>query len=115
MKQVRRVADELQVEARLQVYNVALESVGTKEALSARYFLLQLDVNERTLKVTPFKATEAEAASNEYVRVEKEIASKPGIDVVLVSVPSLAGLRQAYPSYFLDTARFLTLLRETLD
>lgn len=113
MGQVRRVAQELQVEARLQVYNVALETVGRRTE-NARYFLLQLNANERTLKVTPFQAAEADAANTEYLRLEKEIASKPGNDAVLVSVRSLAALRQAYPSYFLDTARFLALLRETL-
>jgi hypothetical protein len=113
--ELRAAAQSLQVEARLQAYGAALQTVDAKETADARYFLLDLDAVERKLQITPFKATEAEAANNEYLRIEKQISGKPGCEAVLVSVSSLEVLRRAYPSYFLDTERFLTLLREALE
>jgi hypothetical protein len=52
-------------------------------------------------------------AGNAYAALEEE--SGEGVDVVLVSVTSIAGLRSAYPNYFLDTTRFVSILKETLS
>jgi hypothetical protein len=48
------------------------------------------------------------------VKTEKSIAGRPGTEAVLVSVTSLSALKRAYPSYFLDTARFLSAVREAV-
>jgi hypothetical protein len=115
LAELRTAAEFLQVEARLQAYGAALQTVGAKESADARYFLLELDAAEQKLQITPFKASEADIANNEYLRIEKSISGKPGCEAVLVSVSSLEVLRRAYPSYFLDTERFLTLLREAQE
>jgi hypothetical protein len=110
--ELKRTRDELQVEAKLRIYGTALETVGGQQMADARFFLLQLDSINEKLTITPFKAAEMEKANAEYLRIEKAIAGQAGKEAVLVSVNSLAALRRAYPSYFLDTKRFLDLLAE---
>jgi hypothetical protein len=46
-------------------------------------------------------------ATDAYNALERASADDPAVDVVLVSVESLAQLRRAYPNYFLDTTVFL--------
>ena len=46
--------------------------------------------------------------------IEKVNISNPGIQAVLVSVDSVAGLRSAYPNYYLDTRAFLKVVRDTI-
>ena len=43
-----------------------------------------------------------------------ELDAQEDIDVVLVHVQDAQNLRQAYPSYFLDTTQFLNSLDELL-
>jgi len=74
----------------------------------SHYFLLELDPNEKRIKVTGYKNDELARASQEYLKVEKAaIEGKTALDAVLVSVESVKALKQAYPNYFLDTHRFL--------
>ena len=44
------------------------------------------------------------------LEIEKEKASNPAIQAVMVSVDSVVALRQAYPTYYLDTAGFLGIV-----
>jgi hypothetical protein len=94
---------------------LALQTADETKVAGARYFLLQLGAVGRTLIILPFTAPEIEQATNEYLRIERDIGGQPGKEAVLVSVSSLAALRSAYPSYFLDTERFLTLVREAIS
>ena len=45
-----------------------------------------------------------------YTAIEKEIASGADKQAVLVSAGPIAGLRRAYPNFFLDTHEFLRKL-----
>jgi hypothetical protein len=57
---------------------------------------------------------ELQRATDDYLQIEKENVSNPATQAVLVSVDSVAGLRSAYPNFYLDTRMFLKMVRETI-
>jgi RelA/SpoT family protein len=108
--ELRDLVARLNVEVRLTNYGNALTMTGQlPKKKTDRYYLLQLQ--ENTIAVVGYPASELEAASNRLLALEKQIAGRPGADVVLVSVESMASLRRAYPNYFLDTRVFLEVVR----
>ena len=116
MDEIRDCANQLAVETRLQTYRSALNTVDHPVLKGSRYYLLVLDSQQGTqsITVTGYKPADLDAASAHYLRVEQEVKESGG-DAVLVSVDSIAALRNAYPNYFLDTTRFLGELRKTLS
>ena len=56
----------------------------------------------------------SEKANADYTDAEQAAVATGNMQVVLVSVDSLAALKKAYPNYFLDTDRFIALLKEFL-
>jgi ppGpp synthetase/RelA/SpoT-type nucleotidyltranferase len=112
--ELRKYVRDLEVVPRLQGYGVALQKVGDKNFKESKYFLLELDARERRLRTRGFKANELQRATEAYLDAEKANANQPGKDTVLVSVRSLSALRRAYPSYFLDTRRFVDAVQEVL-
>lgn len=112
--ELRRAVGKLQVASRLRAYGNALSTVGEHRVKGAKYFLLQLDSGAKNLHIQTFTARDLEAATRAYLQTERAIAGQPGKEAVLVSVTSLAALRRAYPSYFLDTKRFIGAVREAI-
>jgi hypothetical protein len=102
------------VENHLRVYASALtapERVGQ----DAHYFLLELDPVAREVKVTGYKRDELEKASNDYLSAERSaISGRTFHDAVLVSAESLKSLKLAYPNYFLDTHRFIQVMKHAV-
>ncbi len=112
--EISRLADSLNVQARLQAYGNALRSVRQREE-KAYYYLLQLDIKTSELTVTGFKLNEVAEAEGRYQEVEKAMQDNPATDAVLVSVDSLSSLERAYPNYFADTRMFVQLLEQELS
>jgi RelA/SpoT family protein len=75
-------------------------------------YMLELDSNLKKTEFTGFASNEE--AAEEYMRLEKENLGKPHIQTVLVSVDSLAALKKAYPSYYLDTDQFTKLVNQLI-
>lgn len=73
------------------------------------YYLININVKESFVNIMTFKKSDYELASEEYLRVEKNIKENENA-VVLVAATSIKALRKAYPSYFLDTSEFITAL-----
>lgn len=110
LRSALRAHDEsLDVLNRLGAYAATLQFTES-EMKHARFILLTLNVREQQVTATGFRTQES--ATDAYAG--EELLAAPGTDVVLVSVNSIAGLRNAYPNYFLDTARFTELLRDAL-
>lgn len=107
-------AHDLDVRTVLRAYGAALKATQEPDLRDSKYYLLALRPNESRLTVSGFSARELEAATEEYLRVEKELAPVPRAEVVLVSTQSLSALRRAYPNYFLDTRVFVDQLEEVL-
>jgi hypothetical protein len=71
----------------------------------SKYTILVLDSQQRVTTMYSF-GNERDAAIR-YLEIEKEKANNPAVQAVMVSVDSVRALRQAYPTYYLDTAGFL--------
>jgi hypothetical protein len=112
--ELRILAARLDAVNRLDAYGKALKAVEDLYARSSNYFVLELDALNSNLTVRSFRSNELEQATEAYQAVERAVGGKPGVDVVLVSVESLAALRKAYPNYFLDTTAFLKIVRDAL-
>jgi hypothetical protein len=54
-------------------------------------------------------------AFDEYVNAEQPIRDAPSTQVVLVSVDSIAELKNAYPNYFADTTAFVAAFTNVRD
>jgi hypothetical protein len=109
-------AYRLNVENRLIGYVSTLQRMQ-QHAEGAHYYLLKLDPTTQQLIVTGFKAEEQDQAQAALATAESDLKMRdtPGVDAVLVSVPSLAELPKAYPNYFADTRVFVELLRQALS
>lgn len=111
--EIRQLANELGVIDKLTVYGQTLKFaeeniVGGRDS----YFILKLDASEGNLTV--YRFGNLTAATEAYDGMERVAAIEDNVDVVLVSVDSLASLRRAYPNYFLDTATFVELVRRAI-
>lgn len=106
-------ANALNVKYRLKTYGDALRL--TKKAERAQYYLLELDIRASRLVVTGFAINQLAEADRRYQEAEKSARDNPALDVVLVSVESVAALERAYPNYFADTRVFVELLDQALS
>jgi hypothetical protein len=90
-----------------------LRSFPKSRIKNAKWLLLVLDVDGKTIKVIGF--TDRGKASDEIDRIEKSAAFEGSqIDAVLVWVNSINQLKSAYPNYYADTAAFLKALDYSL-
>lgn len=92
----------------------AVMRVGEESVESAAAYLLVLDAKEKTLEIRSFARDQLAQASEEYLLVEQENTNKRDVQVVLVSVDSLATLQSAYPNYYLDTTEFVLEVQSIL-
>lgn len=104
----------LNVEARLKGYAEALQKIEQNPE-GAHYFMLKLDPAAGQLIITGFQIHEYDRAQQLALEAESVLKDKPGTDVVLVSVDSIAALPRAYPNYFADTRIFVELLKQALS
>lgn len=79
------------------------------------YYLLDLDLRTKELKIAGFTKEQEEIANSEYSRREERMfRNKEDKDIVLVSAETTKELRKAYPNYFLDTKEFIQALKNCL-
>jgi len=77
------------------------------------YFLVELDAKANQTRIKGYRRGELETASTQYLEAERKLSDEAS-NAVLVSVDSMAALRRAYPSYFLDTRVFVREIRQAL-
>ena len=105
--EVRCLVDKLNVETILEGLKAGVQLGSTEKGRrKAQFYILTLDAQKRITKVKGYAAQHLSVATQDYIDMEKTNADKPEIQAVLVSVDSVAGLRKAYPNYYLDTSRF---------
>ena len=109
MRELRALSRQLKIETVLKGWRSAVQVLGARK--DAHAFLLISDSTAKTIRVRGFSKVNLAQATEEYLTVEKQYASDPGVQAVLVSVESLATLRSAYPNYYLDTSTFLGTVR----
>jgi len=114
---IKALTRELDVTKRLYAYRHALKTFEQGNLGAAAYALLDMRPTEAatiTLTISAFSRHGLDDATEEYLRVEKEIEDLPGAQAVLVSVDDMASLKRAYPNYFLDTDRYLSYLAKAV-
>jgi hypothetical protein len=104
----------LQVFDVLEAYGRTILHVTGAETKFAKYYLVNLSLQDNTISVNRFRIDQSEIANIQYLEAEKKAQEGSGDQVVLVSVDSIKALRRAYPNYFSDTRRFTKLLRNIL-
>lgn len=77
------------------------------------FYLLNLDLLTKELKISAYTKSQEEFANSEYSRLEERmLKNNEDRDIVLVSADTTKELRKAYPNYFLDTKEFVNKLNE---
>ena len=74
------------------------------------YCVLSINFKERTVSFRTYLSEEESKATNIFAQLEQTIDSDEA--VLLVSLAKMQEIREAYPSYFLDTNEFLSALSD---
>jgi ppGpp synthetase/RelA/SpoT-type nucleotidyltranferase len=99
-------ASRLNVVERLKAFSIATESITTGKSLGS-YHIVILNPKEKNVIVESFSKRRIDEANLRYSYYENQINEGNQLQVVLVATGSIESLRQAYPSYFLDTEQFI--------
>lgn len=108
--ELRVLAEELQVEPILRGWGAAV-SVLTERMTDAHAYIILLEPRTKEVLVQGFGKDEMAGATDEYLSIETQ---RPGVQAVLVSVDSMAALKKAYPSFYLDTDAFIDEVRSVV-
>lgn len=73
------------------------------------YYILNINFSTQRVNIKAFPKENEEQASALYYRLERTADERRNA-VVLVSVPQMQQLQEAYPSYFLDTSEFFNAI-----
>lgn len=116
---LREVANELKVIPLFQGMSHAVEffhpaQIG-KPTHPDDLYLLELYSAKKKMTFQIYGRNEFREAVADYASRERLHSRNPDVHVVLVSVASMAILRNAYPSYFLDTTQFVELIEEACE
>ncbi|MBD1878360.1 RelA/SpoT domain-containing protein [Coleofasciculus sp. FACHB-T130] len=105
------LANKLSVSEKLKAFSVATK-YGNEHG-EAGYFLLVLNVDEKTISINYYNSENLENANNEYLELEEKYKNT-NINIVLVATESMWSLRKAFPNYFADSELFLETLNKVL-
>lgn len=114
ISELKRYTGALDVKSKLIQYGNVLQKVEESDEKNARFFLMTLDSNQGQTTITGYKLRDLQRAQQDYLNIERQIASTTGAEAVLVAVESFSSLRRAYPNYFLDTKKFVDLIDRVL-
>ncbi len=103
-------AERLDVYDRLQAFSIAAQQI-TNDNSAGSHHLVVLRPSEKTVQIYSYGRRRLAEATEKYTEFEAQAEGGIDLQVVLVATGSIAALRQAYPSYFLDTQEFLKVLR----
>ena len=84
-------------------------SHSKKENHKNGYYVLKIDFIQKKVTIKSYPKDKEKDASDYYSSLEKTVEEKKNA-VVLVSVPKIQELQEAYPSYFLDTNNFIATI-----
>lgn len=114
----KKIVDELEdLQERFHIFLklrgvVSVKKVNVKDAAC---FVMELDAENRRLKLWGFPDSEMNEAERFYKYLEIEYRSNESMEVVLVSVDSLKKVQRAYPNYFLDCNDFIRQIQSICD
>ena len=108
MKQFYQLDKKINFGDTLKVLSIS-NSMAKRGNYADGYYILSINFVEKKLTIKSFSKEKEQEASALYSRLEKMVEEKKNA-VVLVSVPKMQQLQEAYPSYYLDTGQFLRVL-----
>ena len=109
-REVARQSQALKVKETLTSLPVAMEPISRFKNKGS-WFLLMLDPDGKRMTLQPFGKDRFAQATDMYLRLE-ESALGTHKQVVLVSTASVMQLKRAYPNFFLNTDKFIQILRD---
>lgn len=114
--QIKKKEKELDVIKSLTNWRNALRLIDENQLRNrtARFFLLELDIEREDLLIQSYGAKQEEQATKELAKLEKKYKDDKNYDIVLVGVDEAKDLKKAYPNYFIDTTDFVQELEEIL-
>lgn len=113
-REAKRIGSKLKVAKMLEAFSGSLKIIDERlesEELYSGYALLTIDTEKKEVLSTLFSDDNSKEAENAYTEAEKASATQDGAVVALVSSSAVGGIREAYPNYFADSSKFLTLLQ----
>lgn len=112
VSEIKRINEKLDVVSRLSALSVAIKHTNEKYSKGKGYYLLQLNLEKKLLRINKFSTKQIELATNVYDKIES--LNNPQMDAVLVSATSFDTLKAAYPNYFSDISEFVQMMRKIL-
>lgn len=112
ISEIREIDSKLNIVSRLSALSVAIKQTNENYSKGKGYYLLQLNLSKRLLKINKFSTTQIELATNIYDKIES--LNNPYMDAVLVSAASFENLKAAYPNYFTDISQFINTIQQIL-
>lgn len=108
MKALYTLDDKYNFSYKLKALSVSV-NVAKEENFTNGYYILNIDFTSKKVHIYPYNSDQEVDATKFYAGLEKKVEDSKNA-VVLVSVPKMKELQDAYPSYFLDTRDFLTAI-----
>jgi len=112
---VRDIEAQLNAINRLNAFAITTQHIAERRKNKSDYFLLQLEGDPPTIKVSRYSADKIEIATRYYLELEKRAQKEKLFDAVLVSASSLHALKAAYPNYFADSREFVKYYRRSIQ
>jgi len=109
--ELKHYAEKLDVVNSLNTYRATIQALQNEAG--AHYFLVVLDAPNQNVNITGYRKEDFVSASKDYLEKEEDIRGS-GKNAVLVSADSTAQLERAYPNYFLDTHKFVEVLKKAI-
>ncbi len=113
ISEIEEINDRIHVIDMLQGIRVAINADEQIHMDKRGYYILTLNYEDQTIRISYFNPSETEKANDTYNFIEQKNEGKP-IDSVLVRASSLSAVRSAYPNYFLDIGEFVRLVKTYL-
>lgn len=113
ISEIKQINDNHHVLEMLQAIRTVIDHDVDNIPDKRGYYILQLNYKKRTLRRQFYKPSEIEEANAQYDFLESQRGNMP-LDIVLIRASSFAGVKAAYPNYFLDIGKFVDLVTEYL-
>lgn len=97
--------NDLDVLSKLSGFRVAARHIKNDKK-KGHYHLVILDLDKKIANIHSYSPKDIVEANLKYSIMEEQIAQGENLQVVLVTSESIASLKKAYPSYFLDAQLF---------
>lgn len=108
----KELATNLRVITLLEGMSHVVENFSGSGGGADDFFLMVLDTQNRGVRYRGFKNSQYAEAVQEYSREELVYKDNGEVHVLLVAVSSLGELKTAYPSYFLDSEYFVSVVKD---